>query len=501
MLTVVIPLAGSSRHFPKEDYPFPTPLIEVAGKTMIERVIDNLHLLCSDVHYIFIVPQDDVAKYSLDRTLQILTDNNCTVVALKNATRGALCSTLMAINHIDLESPLLIVNGDQIIDYDLGEVLQGFKDESAVAGVISFQSVHPRWSYVAVDEKGSAGRFAEKSVISKNAIAGFYYFESGSVFFNVAKASMMQGDNLDGIYYIAPCLNQLILDGKKVAVKTIPSASYHSFFSPTKVKEFEDWLIRESITLISDQQTAHKNLTIVIPAAGEGSRFHKAGYKNRKPFIPVMGKPMVTYVLDNLRTLDSQPVMLFRTEHIKDEAAVRKGLEQDGCKIVEVDALTEGTACTVLLARTHFDNDSPLLIANSDQYVDFECDAFVKDCLDRDLDGSILVFKDPSMDPKWSFARVDSSGLVQEVAEKTPISDLATVGIYLFRKGNEFVKAAVDMFASNDRVNGEFYTCPVYNYMIKQGLKIGVYEVPMAAMHGLGTPNDLDLFLDKMDSQ
>jgi dTDP-glucose pyrophosphorylase len=138
-----------------------------------------------------------------------------------------------------------------------------------------------------------------------------------------------------------------------------------------------------------------------------------------------------------------------------------------------------------------------VLVANSDQYVDFSVDAFVRDCLDRSLDGSILVFKDTKRDPKWSFARLDGAGLVVEVAEKKAISDLATVGIYLFRRGSDFVRAAVDMIARNDRVQNEFYTCPVYNYMLAQGAKIGTYEVPASAMHGLGTPEDLDAYLTK----
>jgi dTDP-glucose pyrophosphorylase len=191
----------------------------------------------------------------------------------------------------------------------------------------------------------------------------------------------------------------------------------------------------------------------------------------------------------------ARKILLLRREHVAAEPAVVAGLESRGCRIVEVEKLTEGTACTILLARTHIDNDRPLLIANSDQLADFSCHDFVQDCLDRDLDGSILVFKDPARNPKWSFARLDEQGLVVEVAEKKPISDLATVGIYFFRRGADFVRAAADMIAHADRVNGEFYTCPVYNYAIRNGLRIGVYEIAPDAMHGLGTPEDLEGYL------
>lgn len=141
------------------------------------------------------------------------------------------------------------------------------------------------------------------------------------------------------------------------------------------------------------------------------------------------------------------------------------------------------------------------MVANSDQLVDFNVNDFIEDCIQRKLDGSILVFRDPSMDPKWSFAKVDEAGLVLEVAEKKPISDLATVGIYLFTKGRDFVGAALDMMVANDRVNNEFYTCPVYNYMIKNGARIGVYEVPMNTMSGLGTPDDLRQFLQQRGAE
>ena len=166
-------------------------------------------------------------------------------------------------------------------------------------------------------------------------------------------------------------------------------------------------------------------------------------------------------------------------------------------KILSINKVTEGTACTVLKAREYIDNSTPLLIANSDQIVDFE----VKDFLDylhlHDLDGLILVFKDPFKSEKWSFVKLDEEGNVSEVAEKKPISDIATVGIYLFKRGSDFCKSALDMIVDNERVNNEFYTCPVYNYLIKSGAKIGIYEIPFESMHGIGTPVDLRDFIEK----
>ena len=141
-------------------------------------------------------------------------------------------------------------------------------------------------------------------------------------------------------------------------------------------------------------------------------------------------------------------------------------------------------------------NDTPLLVANCDQFVDFSCADYVADCWARGLDGSILCFKDTKLDPKWSFAKTDKTGIVTQVAEKVAISDLATVGLYLFRRGSDFVAGAIDMLARNERVNNEFYTCPVYNHVIRNGGRIGVHEVRFEDMHGLGIPDDLIAYLE-----
>jgi len=129
------------------------------------------------------------------------------------------------------------------------------------------------------------------------------------------------------------------------------------------------------------------------------------------------------------------------------------------------------------------------------QIVDFVASDFVHDCFRRDLDGCILTFQDKMRDPKWSFARVGTNGLVLQVKEKQAISEFATVGIYLFRRGSDFVDAAVEMILQRDRVNNEYYTFPTDNYLIQQRARIGTYIIPIKAIHGIGTPEDLVAFL------
>lgn len=240
-------------------------------------------------------------------------------------------------------------------------------------------------------------------------------------------------------------------------------------------------------------------INIVIPMAGLGSRFASVGYEKPKPFIDVDGKPMIVRVLDNLNYPNANYILIARKEHLEKEKFLVEQIENEyNATFIGIDKLTEGTACTVLYARKYINNELPLLIANSDQIVDISVPDFINDCFDRNLDGSILTFKDLELNPKWSFAKLDNEDLVIEVKEKEAISEFATVGIYLFNKGSEFVGAAMDMIIENDRVNNEFYTCPVYNYIIKDGAKVGIYNIEYSAMHGIGTPEDLALYLKKV---
>ena len=235
-----------------------------------------------------------------------------------------------------------------------------------------------------------------------------------------------------------------------------------------------------------------KKLNVLIPMAGAGSRFAQAGYTFPKPLIEVRGKPMIQVVVENLN-IEANYIYIVQKEHYeKYNLNYLLSLITPGCKIVQVDGLTEGAACTTLLAKEFINNDSPLVMANSDQFVEWnsnECMyAFNADA----IDGGILTFK--ATHPKWSYAKLDENGFVSEVAEKKPISDNATVGIYFWKKGSDYVKYAEQMIAKNIRTNNEFYVCPVFNEAIGDGKKIRVKQIEK--MWGIGTPEDLNYFLE-----
>lgn len=236
-----------------------------------------------------------------------------------------------------------------------------------------------------------------------------------------------------------------------------------------------------------------EKLNVLIPMAGAGSRFQQAGYTFPKPLIDVNGKPMIQVVVENLG-LDANYIFVVQKEHReKFHLDNMLPLIAPNCKIVEVDHMTEGAACTALLAKDYIDNDSPLFFANSDQWVDWDPVQFMYDMQETQADGGIVTFK--ATHPKWSFVKVDDLGLVEEVAEKNPISDNATVGYYYWGKGSDFVKYAEQMIEKDIRVNNEFYVCPVFNQAIGDGKKIRTFLAK--EMWGLGTPEDLEHYLGK----
>jgi HAD superfamily hydrolase (TIGR01509 family) len=236
----------------------------------------------------------------------------------------------------------------------------------------------------------------------------------------------------------------------------------------------------------------NEKLNVLIPMAGAGSRFEQAGYTFPKPLIEVRNKPMIQVVVENLN-LDANYIYVVQKSHReKYNLDTLLNLLTPGCKIVETDGLTEGAACTALLAKEYIDSDNPLFFANSDQFVEWDSNEFMYKMQETDDDGGIVTFT--ATHPKWSFAKVDGNGLVTEVAEKNPISDIATVGYYYWKHGSDFVKYAEQMIEKNVRVNNEFYVCPVFNQAIKDSKQIRTFNT--ARMWGLGTPEDLNYYLE-----
>ena len=235
-----------------------------------------------------------------------------------------------------------------------------------------------------------------------------------------------------------------------------------------------------------------ETLNVLIPMAGAGSRFEKAGYTFPKPLIEVRKKPMIQVVVENLNIKANYIYVVQKQHREMYNLDALLSLITPGCKIVETEGMTEGAACTALLAKKHINTNAPLFFANSDQFVEWDSNEFMYKMNETDADGGIVTFE--ATHPKWSFAKIDEKGLVTEVAEKKPISNIATVGYYYWKQGKDFVKYAEQMINKNIRVNNEFYVCPVFNEAIKDNKQIRTFNTK--GMWGLGTPEDLNYYLE-----
>lgn len=236
MINILIPSMGKSLFF-KDSY-FPKPMIEIADKTMLENIVDNYSGI-KEKHFIFLFDHKDCAQFHLDDSAKILTDSEADIILLENQTAGALCTCLMAIEYVNNDEPLIIANCDQIISVDYNNVITKFESEGDSAGVITFDSVHSRWSYAKIIE-GKVIEVAEKRPLSKHAIAGFYYFRHGHDFVEAAKQVILKDNHLDGKYYISSSLNEIILKGENVGYYEITRKEYHSFYSPQKIQDYEE---------------------------------------------------------------------------------------------------------------------------------------------------------------------------------------------------------------------------------------------------------------------
>ena len=238
-MNLVIPIASSSKFFSLEEYGYPKPLIEIMGIPMIEHVIKNITYDYSFKKIIFIVRQDECDRFHLDNTLNLLSPIKPEIIRLRADTQGALCSVLLAIEHINQDEPLLISNADQIFEQGIADHLRRFGTSDLDAACLTFSSVHPRWSYVRMNEDGLVIETAEKRPISKHAIAGLYWYKNGSDFVQSGMASIRHGSSVEGKYFLSPVFNEYVLLGKKVGCHTVPNEQYHTFYSPQKIEEYE----------------------------------------------------------------------------------------------------------------------------------------------------------------------------------------------------------------------------------------------------------------------
>ncbi|MFM2230554.1 MAG: hypothetical protein RL607_1812 [Bacteroidota bacterium] len=236
MLKIIIPLAGSSELYTNAGFSYPKPLVEIDGKPMIQVVIEQFQSITEPFQAVFILKDEDVRKFHLDNTIRLLAPNS-EIVKLKNDTKGALCSILMTIDSLSDDDRILVLNGDQIINHNFQSILQSFDERKADVGIVTFPSVHPRWSYARI-EQGEVVQTAEKNPISNAAIAGFYFFAKAQDFFANAFQCILDDVQINGNFFTSSVINEYILKNQKVLDFGINKTDYHSFYAPQNLQEY-----------------------------------------------------------------------------------------------------------------------------------------------------------------------------------------------------------------------------------------------------------------------
>tara|TARA_Y200000002_G_scaffold230932_2_gene190663 strand:+ start:1821 stop:2561 length:741 start_codon:yes stop_codon:yes gene_type:complete len=246
-MNILFLLAGSSDSFYKEGFNYPKPIIEINGEMVIKKVIDNYKdLLNKENKVIFIIREEDELSHHLTKIIKLLVPR-AEVIKVKKETQGAACTSLLAIDFIENPESLLVVSGDQIIDAEIKEIINFFKKENKDGGLLTFTSVHPRFSYVKLSKKLEVIEASEKTPISKNATAGFYFYKSGKQFVKYTKQMIEKGSEVNGKYYLCPIFNEMILDNKKIISYQIDSQKYHSLMTPDLFKDYKKLMEQKNV--------------------------------------------------------------------------------------------------------------------------------------------------------------------------------------------------------------------------------------------------------------
>jgi len=239
MIRIVVPMGGDGRQFQERGYTFPKPLVEVGGQPLIELVVKNL--TPNEPHqFVFVCRREHVQKYALADVLRLVAPG-CAIVTMHQPTAGALCSVLLALEHLNTDDELVIANADQWIDTPIDAFLAAARGSGWDGGIMTFPNTHPRWSYARLEDDRVVA-VAEKQPISRHATVGIYYFRRGAAFLAAAERMLLKNASVAGEFYVAPVFNEFILDGLAVGHFPIGAADMHGLGTPEEVERFQSRL-------------------------------------------------------------------------------------------------------------------------------------------------------------------------------------------------------------------------------------------------------------------
>jgi dTDP-glucose pyrophosphorylase len=239
-MNIVILMAGTNKDFEERGYFYPNYLLEIQNKPLIQLIIESIESF-TDSRIIFIMRKEDNIKYALGDVVHVLAPQG-EIITIEGSTKGAVCTALFAIDDINTNEELLVVNGDQLIKGSIGLAVDNFRGRNLDGGIITFKSVHPRWSFVAIDTDGMVIQTSEKRPISDIATAGCYYYKDGRDFISACFGVIEKDIQAQGRYFISSTYNEMILRQKSIGIYEIMFENYISF---ANYQMYENYITRK----------------------------------------------------------------------------------------------------------------------------------------------------------------------------------------------------------------------------------------------------------------
>lgn len=315
MLNILIPMAGKGTFEVSSKRSFPKVLTDINGKLLIERASKSFINLEHDKKIITALPEGQIKDYQLDKILALL-DDSIVVCPVNHHAKGAICSALLAIEHLNLEEPIIISSFEQVLDLDLNPFVNEFLNSGVDAGVLTFEGIHPKWSYVTISDNNLVTQAAEKVPISRNAIAGFYYFKTAATFIESAKNMIRNDVTYNDLYYISHALNEVILKDGKVLALPIDESRYFHIHDEHSLDSFEEQV--NKITM-KNNQTLHSQTQNYVNAFNDRdldkvATFFTDSFSLTDPAVSLTGKEKVVAYISDL--FETNPDLSFKSKSI-----------------------------------------------------------------------------------------------------------------------------------------------------------------------------------------
>lgn len=502
-MKIVIPMSGSGQRFVEAGYKDLKPLIVVDGKPIIKHVVN---LFPDEQEFLFVCNKEHLNSTNMSEILRRIAPSS-QIIGIPPHKKGPVYAIMHVFDLIDDNEEVIVNYCDFSKYWDYKDFLRHTRCRDADGAISSYKGFHPHMlgttNYAFIrDDRQWMLEIREKQPFTDNrmqeyASDGTYYFKKGSYLKKYFKQLIDEDINVQGEYYVSMAYNLMRKDNLKISVYEIPYML--QWGTPRDLEEYQRWSHYFSNVINRRRDIACQPRSInLIPLAGRGNRFVQEGYKNPKPLIEVSGKPMIVQAASYLPASEKK-IFVCLAEHLDNyplEEEIKKWCPD--AKIVRVEQLTEGQACTAELGMDNENPESPLLIAACDNGMLWDAEKYQSLIDDENIDAIIWSFRhhlsserNPQM---YGWIKVDENGDVQYVSVKKPISnnpynDHAIVGTFYFKKVRYFLESLKRLYKKGIRVNNEFYIDSCVNELIGMNLKVKVFEVESYICWG--TPDDL----------